>query len=50
IAEAINGVLTDEKRYDTMRRNALEAAGIFNWEMESRKLLEIYRRLSYSFR
>jgi len=46
IAEAINGVLADEKRYDTMRRNALEAAGIFNWEMESRKLLEIYRRLS----
>ena len=27
----------------------MEAAGIFNWENESGKLLEIYRRLSYRF-
>jgi len=46
IASAINRVLADEQRYDTMRKNALEAAKIFNWETESRKLLEIYRRLS----
>jgi len=32
-----------------MRRNALEAAIIFNWEKESRKLVEIYRRLSHRF-
>jgi len=32
-----------------MRGNALEATKIFNWETESRKLLEIYRRLSYRF-
>lgn len=49
IAEAINRVLADEQRYDTMRKNALEAAKIFNWENESSKLLEIYRRLSYRF-
>jgi glycosyltransferase involved in cell wall biosynthesis len=49
IAAAINQVLADEHRYDTMRKNALEAAKIFNWENESRKLLEIYRRLSYRF-
>lgn len=49
IAAAINRVLADEQRYDTMRKNALEAARIFNWETESRKLLEIYRRLSHSF-
>jgi len=48
IAAAINWVLADEQRYGTMRRNALEAARIFNWENESRKLLEIYRRLSHS--
>ena len=47
IAAAINWVLADEQRYDTMKRNALEAARIFNWETESKKLLEIYRRLSY---
>jgi glycosyltransferase involved in cell wall biosynthesis len=46
IAMAINLVLADEQRYDTMRKNALGAARIFNWENESRKLLEIYRRLS----
>jgi len=32
-----------------MKKNALEAAKIFNWETESRKLPEIYRRLSYRF-
>lgn len=47
IAAAINLVLGDEQRYDTMKRNALEAAKIFNWENESKKLLEIYRRLSH---
>ena len=41
--------LAAEQQYDTMRRNALEATKIFNWETESRKLLEIYRRLSYRF-
>jgi len=49
IAAAINRVLADDQRYDTMSRNALEAARIFNWETESRKLLEIYRRLSHRF-
>jgi len=49
IAAAINRVLADNQRYDTMSRNALEAARIFNWETESRKLLEIYRRLSHRF-
>ena len=46
IAEAINQVLADEQRYDTMKKNALEAARIFNWETESRKLLRIYQGLS----
>jgi glycosyltransferase involved in cell wall biosynthesis len=46
IAAAINWVLADKKRYEEMKRNALEAAKIFNWETESRKLLEVYRRLS----
>jgi glycosyltransferase involved in cell wall biosynthesis len=49
IAAAINWVLADEKRYEKMRKNALKAAKIFNWENEARKLLEIYRRLSHRF-
>ena len=39
-------MLADKKRYNEMRRNALKAAKIFNWENESKKLLEVYRRLS----
>lgn len=46
IAAAINWVLSDKKRYDGMRRNALKAAKIFNWENESKKLMEVYRRLN----
>lgn len=46
IANAINWVLSDKKRYDGMRQNAVEAAKIFNWENESKKLLEVYRNLS----
>lgn len=48
IAAAINWVLADKKRYERMRKNALKAAKKFNWENESAKLLEVYRRLSYS--
>jgi len=45
IAAAINRVLGDGKDYEAMKKNALEAAKIFNWETESGKLLEVYRRL-----
>jgi len=46
IAAAINDVLSDKARYEEMRKNALEAAKVFNWENESKKLLTIYRNLS----
>jgi len=49
IAAAINWVLADKERYEKMRKNALEAAKIFNWENETEKLLEVYRRLSHRF-
>lgn len=45
IAEAVNYVLSDKDRYDEMKRNALRAAKVFNWENESKKLLEIYKKL-----
>ena len=47
IANAINYVLSDRSRYEEMKRNALEAAKIFNWENESAKLLQVYRGLSH---
>jgi len=50
IADAINYVLSDKGRYDEMKTNALLAAKVFNWENESEKLLEIYRRLEDELR
>jgi len=46
IATAINLVLADEEEYQAMRRNTLEAAKVFNWENESRKLVALYEGLS----
>jgi glycosyltransferase involved in cell wall biosynthesis len=43
IAKAINDVLSDSDRYEQLKRNAIEAAKIFNWENESKKLLAFYR-------
>ena len=45
IAAAINWVLADKDRYEELKRNALEAAKVFNWENESKKLLDVYERL-----
>ena len=45
IANAINYVLSDRDRYNEMKKNTLKANRIFNWEEESKKLLEIYKRL-----
>ena len=46
IANAINYVLADKGRYEEMRRNALKAAKIFNWETEMLKLLAVYQMLN----
>lgn len=45
IAAAINYILSDRQRYDTMRHNSMQAAKIFNWDNESKKLLTIYDEL-----
>jgi glycosyltransferase involved in cell wall biosynthesis len=45
IADATNQTLRDEKRYNELKRNALEAARVFNWENESGKLLALYEGL-----
>lgn len=46
IAAAINWVLGDKQRYQQLRANATKAAKLFNWEIEAKKLLEIYHRLA----
>ena len=42
IAESVNLILSDENTREKMRNNALEAARIYNWENESRKLVSLY--------
>jgi glycosyltransferase involved in cell wall biosynthesis len=46
IATAVEYVLSDKDRYEEMRRNALEAAKIYNWQTESKKLIAIYENLA----
>ena len=46
IADAINYIISDENRYNEMKKNALEAAKIFNWENEGKKLVALYKELS----
>jgi len=46
IADAIDYIISDENRYNEMKKNALEAAKIFNWENEGRKLVALYAGLS----
>lgn len=48
IARAIDCVLSDKNRYEEMRKNALEAAKIYNWQIESKKLVDVYERLSWA--
>jgi len=48
IANAINYILSDKSRYNEMKKNALEAAKIFNWENESLGLLEVYMKFNQS--
>jgi glycosyltransferase involved in cell wall biosynthesis len=45
IARAVNDILSSPERQSQMRANALEAAKIFNWENEEKKLLAIYKGL-----
>lgn len=45
IAASINYILSDKLRYDTMCKNSLQAAKVFNWSNESKKLLTIYNDL-----
>lgn len=45
IARAIDYVLSDKDKYEEMRKNAMEAAKIYNWRNESKKLLDIYEGL-----
>ncbi len=46
MAEAIRGLLADPARLERMRGACRQAAEVFNWETEGRKLLAAYARLA----
>ena len=46
IAEAAKSILSDKSAYQRMRSNAHKAAEVLNWENESKKLVELYSRMS----
>jgi glycosyltransferase involved in cell wall biosynthesis len=46
IASAIKDIMQDEKRLLKFKDNSIKAKERFNWEKESRKLIEVYRKVS----
>jgi glycosyltransferase involved in cell wall biosynthesis len=45
ISEAVERLLSKPSRLEEMKQNALEAAKILNWEVESMKLVKLYEGL-----
>jgi glycosyltransferase involved in cell wall biosynthesis len=46
IARVIRKVLDNRQHYQKMKQNTITASHAYNWEKESKKLLEIYQTLS----
>jgi glycosyltransferase involved in cell wall biosynthesis len=46
IADGLRRLLHDPERYAQARANVSRAAALFNWEQESRKLVEVYSRFA----
>lgn len=45
ISKAINALLMDEKKYNTLVQICDEAKLVFNWENESKKLIQFYKNI-----
>lgn len=51
IARAINEIIEDEEKLENMKKNARQSALTkYNWEIESKKLVELYRNISEEIR
>ena len=46
LLNALNLLLNDTELYRTLQQNCLKAAVVLNWEMEEKKVIEFYRRIS----
>jgi glycosyltransferase involved in cell wall biosynthesis len=47
LADAINRLLEDRELYERLRRNAIEASKLFNWQQESKKFLALYTEMGF---
>ena len=45
ISNAINALLTDDVKYNTLVQNCAEAKLVYNWENESKKLIQFYKNI-----
>ncbi|MEM7103750.1 MAG: glycosyltransferase [Bacteroidota bacterium] len=46
VAQAINSLIADKTKYQQLRSNCFKAANRFNWDEESKKLINIYKKAS----
>ncbi|OEF96824.1 glycosyltransferase [Desulfuribacillus alkaliarsenatis] len=46
IAKAVRFIFADQKRLEQMKKNTLKASKVYNWENESKKLVELYQTVS----
>jgi len=45
ITNAINTLLTDKAKYNNLVQNCAEAKLLYNWENESKKLIQFYKNI-----
>jgi glycosyltransferase involved in cell wall biosynthesis len=46
MAETVNSIFQNKERYDVWKDNLKQVAKIYNWESESKPLMDIYKNLS----
>ena len=46
LLNALNKLLNDTELYRTLQQNCIKAAVVLNWEMEEKKVIEFYSRIS----
>ncbi|MBS1745744.1 MAG: glycosyltransferase [Bacteroidetes bacterium] len=45
IADAINNLLLDQAKHEVLKKNCLEAAKVYNWQEEEKRLLSFYKKI-----
>lgn len=50
IAQTIQKIFADSNTYQLMKNNTKEAAKLYNWEIESQKLIEVYGNMGFEIK